>query len=62
VGYFVPIPTNSPDAPVELIASELEDGLKCCKAVVDDYRAKLAATVGAANSNEPIGPETSEHI
>ena len=34
------------------IASEISNGLKNCRAVLDDYRAKLSGIPHAANSNE----------
>ena len=34
---------DAPSAPIDDITSELSDGLECCKAIMRDYRAKMAA-------------------
>ena len=43
---------NAENTAGDQIASELNDGLKSCRAVLDDYRAKLSGIPHAANSNE----------
>lgn len=43
---------NAQNVAGDQIASELSDGLKSCRAVIDDYRAKLTGNLIAANSNE----------
>jgi hypothetical protein len=43
---------NARHAAGDQIASQLTDGLKSCRAVIDDYRAKLSGNLVAANSNE----------
>jgi hypothetical protein len=48
---------DSGEAPVDRLASELSDGLKSCRTLVDDYRAKLSGQSLAPNGSEPDPPE-----
>lgn len=34
---------DSSEAPVEVLASELSHGLKSCRTILDDYRAKIGS-------------------
>lgn len=38
---------------VEQVANELNVGLKSCRALIDDYRAKISGARTADNNNEP---------
>lgn len=41
------------DDAAEQVAAELTDGLKSCRAVLNDYRAAISGGPTADNSNEP---------
>ena len=40
-------------APAEQVAIDLEDGLKSCRALLNDYRLKITGVPVADNNNEP---------
>ena len=41
------------DQAAEQVANDLTDGLKSCRAVINDYRAAISGGPLADNSNEP---------
>lgn len=44
---------NSSDQAAEQVATDLTDGLKSCRAMLNDYRAKISGVPLANNSNQP---------
>lgn len=52
-------PLESSDQSAEQIANDLTDGLKSCRAMLDDYRAMISGALSADNSNEPDALEHS---
>lgn len=49
--------TDSKTPPANDVASDLTKGIESCRAVVRDYRAKLASNLAAANLNEDELPD-----
>ena len=47
------------DRAAEQVANDLTDGLKSCRAVLNDYRAAISGGPMADNSNEPESLEQS---
>ena len=48
---------DTQDAPFDRVASELDDGLKSCRSLLDDYRAKLGAKPLSDDSNDVEAPD-----
>ena len=59
---FVADDKNSSDAPVEELASELSHGLKSCRTVVDDFRAKIGSEAVSEDPDPGDASKTGSNI
>ena len=53
---------DSIEAPVEVLASELSHGLKSCRTVVDDYRAKIGSKPVPDQPDPGVAAKTGNNI